>query len=184
MVEPATVIPKALLLLMLAGATYIDQRRHRIPNLLSMGGICAGLCCGAIFWGVAGFGQSVAGLLLGFCVFLPMYIFGVVGAGDVKLMAAVGAFMGPPETATAILFTLIAGGALGMITLIDKDGFRQTLGRYAFGLKYLIKSGFWLGGRHASNPAAPRLRFPYALAISIGTVSALLAPPFFKWNTT
>lgn len=164
-----------LLLAILLPATVIDLRVHRIPNLLSLGGAALGLLLAASGFGAVGILQALAGLAVGLLCLLPLHLKRVMGAGDVKLMAAVGSFIGPLPCFLAVLCTFIAGGVLGMAVLIHRDGLRDTAGRYYFGIKHLILGSAWLGSRIDRDGTGP-LRFPYAAAITSGTVAALL------WN--
>lgn len=162
-----------LLLAILLPATVIDLREHRIPNLLSLGGAALGLLLAASGFGAVSILQALAGLAVGLLCLLPLHLKRVMGAGDVKLMAAVGSFIGPLPCFLAVLCTFIAGGVLGMAVLIHRDGLRETTGRYYFGIKHLIVGGDWLGSRIDRDGTGP-LRFPYATAISSGTVAAIL----------
>jgi Flp pilus assembly protein protease CpaA len=108
-------------LLMTAGVCYPLQNR-RLPNALALGGSAVALLLPA--WipsahalsnalpGVAG---AIAGLVVAGTAFLPLYLTGASTASDVKLMAMVGAFLGPIEAAGAILFTLLAGSLLSIL---------------------------------------------------------------------
>lgn len=173
-----TVVGTALLVALLSWATVVDQRLRRIPNYLSLGGAAVGLLYSLIMGGLPGLGHSMLGLLVGLASLLPMYAAGAMGAGDVKLMAAAGSFMGPAETVDALVYTLMAGGALALITVLRADGLHSTLDRYIFGIRNLITTRTWLAVRAGAPPPA-RLRFPYALAILIGVSFALLTPPLF-----
>lgn len=98
--------------LFLAAALYGDLRQHRIPNGLIGLMLAVGL---AGQFGQAGWqGVTIAGagLALGLAAFLPLYTGGGMGAGDVKLMAVSGVFLGPGLTLIAIVYTLIFGGLL------------------------------------------------------------------------
>lgn len=171
-------ITSVLLIALLCCAAVIDQRQRRIPNYLSLGAAALGLLCGLLIGGLHGLGQGLLGLGLGFAALLPMYAAGTMGAGDVKLMAAAGSFLGPAETVDALAFTFIAGGVLALVTVFRSDGWRATLSRYAFGIRNLLSVKAWLATRQGPPPAE-RLRFPYALAILIGVSLALLTPPLF-----
>src|ERR1700691_2392518 len=76
-------------------ASVTDIRSRRIPNWLTLSGVTAGLVLHGIVGGVAGLKSSFAGMLLGFGAYLAPYCLRAMGAGDVKLMAAVGAIVGP-----------------------------------------------------------------------------------------
>ena len=162
-----------VLLAVLIVATVIDVRSRRIPNLLSFGAAGIGILLSITGYGSVTPAASLSGLALGLATLLPLYLLRAMGAGDVKLMAAVGAFLGPSLTLVAVLFTFIAGAVMAIIALIVADGFRETAARYWFGIKHLILGGTWLVKRPDRKETA-RLRYPYAGAILCGTVAALL----------
>lgn len=162
-----------ILLAVLIAATIIDSRTRRIPNLLSLGGAVAGILLAVIGYGSVTPSASLGGLALGLAALLPLYLLKAMGAGDAKLMAAVGAFLGPSVTLAAVLGTFIAGAVIAIVVLIARDGLRETAQRYWFGTKHLILSGTWLGKRVDKGGTGP-LRFPYAAAILCGSVAAVL----------
>lgn len=166
--------PLILLLLMLVMATYCDLRHHRIPNVVSIGGAFAGLIFNTYAFGGTGALTALAGIGIGLILFLPFYMLGGMGAGDVKLMGAVGAFLGPAHTALAVGLSLIAGGVLAVIVLAMRGELRRTLQRYGSVFKYLIYT------RRLSDSYVPpgsgeaaTIRFPYALAIALGSVAVV-----------
>src|SRR3954468_19461743 len=91
-------------------AAAIDFRSRRIPNWLTIAGVCAGLLLHGVTAGWSGIGTSLGGMLLGFGVYLILYCLRAMGAGDVKLMAAVGAIIGPQQWVAVFVATAIAGG--------------------------------------------------------------------------
>ena len=101
-----------LLVVLLVTAAVMDWRTYRIPNWLTAGGMALGLIYNTVTFqpwheGLLG---SLAGLGVGLVVLLPVYALRVMGAGDVKLMAMVGAFVGLPDIFNAVLYSLIVGG--------------------------------------------------------------------------
>ena len=96
-------------------ATVVDIRTRRIPNELTaaMAGIGVGLSAA----GVSGISvwASMLGFVIGLALMMPGHVLGATGAGDVKLMAAVGAIVGPALVVTAFLFTAVAGGVLAVV---------------------------------------------------------------------
>jgi prepilin peptidase CpaA len=155
----ATAIP---VLVILAVAAICDWRSHRIPNVLSLGGALFALM---LQWSLNGaFGLMVAALGWIACLacFIPFYAGGGMAAGDVKLMAAVGAFIGPVPGIAASIFSLVAGGLIAILTVA------VVLGPVAL-----------TGTRHIEKGAlrsALKQRIPYAGAIAAGTSFVLLVP--------
>ncbi|MGI9273992.1 MAG: A24 family peptidase [Endozoicomonas sp.] len=150
-------------LLLLVIATVFDLFQHRIPNMLLLSGLAVALVLQYQTAQLAGLGQAMVGLLAGFLCFLPAYLFRkVMGAGDVKLLAVVGAFIGPAAVAFSAVYTVIAGGVLALIYLTLRGGAWRTIQRY-----YAVaRSMVWLP---AAEDDVVRQRFPYALAIAVGT---------------
>ncbi len=162
-----------ILLAVLIAATIVDSRTRRIPNLLSLGAAALGILLAVTGYGSVTPGAALGGLALGLAALLPLHLLKAMGAGDVKLMAAVGAYLGPSVTLAAVLCTFIAGAVIAITVLIVRDGPRETAQRYWFGIKHLILGGTWLGKRVDEEGTGP-LRFPYAGAILCGSVAAVL----------
>ena len=81
---------------------------------------------------------SFGGLLLGFAVFFVFYAIGGMGAGDVKLMAAIGAFLGPKDVLFAALYTAIAGGVYAILLLVTQKQNREALARWMLMVKSFV----------------------------------------------
>jgi prepilin peptidase CpaA len=147
-------------------ATVIDLRTRRIPNGLTAAMTGIGIALAAT--GVSGIsvGGSFLGFALGLVLMLPGYRLGATGAGDVKLMAAVGAIVGPALVVTAFFCTAIAGGALAVIVAVK----RRRLGETLTGTGRLIGAD----GRQQIKTAGASSRFAYGPAIAIGSVIAML----------
>lgn len=161
-----------LLILILLIATSIDLFTHKIPNWLSFGLLGLGLVLQACFYGFSGFGISLAGAVIGLVLLLPFYIIKSLGAGDVKLMAGGGSFLGYELITFAVAATIISGGLLGLAVLIAKGGMTPFLTRYSLMLKTL----FYTGKLAPIPPAITEVaasRFPYASAITGGTLYVL-----------
>lgn len=147
-------------------ATVVDLRTRRIPNELTAAMTGVGIAMAAT--GVSGI--SVAGAFLGFALglvlMLPGYGLGATGAGDVKLMAAVGAIVGPALVVSAFFCTAIAGGVLAVIVALR----RRRLGATLTNTSRLMGSG----GRHQIQTAKASSRFAYGPAIAAGSLIAML----------
>lgn len=157
----------ALLTGLLGIAVAIDLYCHRIPNPLIALGVVVGLVAQFHFAGVAGLWHGAVGMLVGFGIFLPLYAAGGMAAGDVKLMAMVGALLTPAGAFWAALFSMIAGGVCGLVLVILHGQAKQTLGRYwlmARTRTYLVPEPNEVAGKP----------FPYAVAVLLGTLSSIL----------
>lgn len=149
-------------------ATVIDIRTRRIPNELTaaMAGIGVGLAAS----GISGLslGASLTGFAIGLLLMLPGHALGATGAGDVKLMAAVGALVGPATVVNAFLFTAVAGGILAVAIAIR----RRRLGATVLRAGRLIAAPTAV--KQQIGSAAPPSRFAYGPAIAMGSVLAAL----------
>lgn len=152
-----------LLLLILALAVVKDWRRNRIPNWLTYGSLLVGLLLQYLFLHVDGLMVGLKGAGVGLAVLLPFYLTGGMGAGDVKLMAAVGSYIGPMAALTSACFSLVAGGCVALY-LILRSG--ELAGLYR---RYVV-----MITARTLVPAEPgsvaRRRFPFSSAIAVGTL--------------
>lgn len=165
-VEAATSL---LLVAVLAAAVYTDLRWGRIYNKLTLGAAGAGLLLNLLAGGFEGGLHSAGGWLLGAGFFILFFALGAMGAGDVKLLAAVGALKGPSFVFQAFLFTALAGGLIAVLVLVRRRRLGETFARLAWqlhGLVPLVPAG-------RSDGASSPLRFPYGVAIALGSCAAL-----------
>jgi prepilin peptidase CpaA len=148
----------------LGAAAAIDLRTHRVPNVLTAALALAGLAAAAAGLGRVGVSGALAGGVLGLLVMLPSYVFGRMGAGDVKLFAAAGTFIGPDAVLPALLATAIAGGLLAACVARRRGRLKQTCAAAA----KLVTAG----AAYASEIARPdrHNRFAFAPAIAAGVV--------------
>jgi prepilin peptidase CpaA len=146
----------------------IDMWTRRVPNPLTMGLAATGVVYAACGIGNLSLGASLAGLALGLALMLPGHLIGATGAGDVKLFAAAGAFIGPAHIVTAFIYTALAGGAIAIVISLARRRLRQTVGDTAL----LIATA----GMNASAIESPleNNRFAYAPAIAVGTMLVAL----------
>jgi prepilin peptidase CpaA len=163
-----------ILLVILLAASYSDLREHRISNVLVMLALFLGLAVQLGTQGSPGILQWAGGLGVGLAVFLPFYAGGGMGAGDVKLMAAVASFLGPYTGAIACGISLLAGLPLVGLALASRyfqpEEATQASNAYSTGThmrrrkakKHLIVS------REGKAD-----RIPYAMAIATGAIGGL-----------
>ncbi len=150
-----------------AGAVW-DLRWGRIPNRLTYTAIVVGLLARGV---LAGWRSSVDGLaagLIGGGVFFLFFLVRGMGAGDVKLMTAVGVWSGLRQLPTILITTALAGGVLAIGYML----FHRQAGHTLRNLGSLFRHHFWSGlaphpELNLQNPQA--IRIPYALAIAAGT---------------
>jgi prepilin peptidase CpaA len=161
------------LVVVVIAAAVIDWRTRRVPNALSIAGALVGVALAIAGTGSGpSFAASIGGGVLGLVMLLPLYALRTMGAGDVKLMAAVGAFVGLPHIAFAVLFTFMAGGLFALAAA----AWQRALPRLAQNLRATVIASL-TGAAPAAVPSIGRM--PYALAICAGTFACLwLRQPF------
>lgn len=166
-----------VLIALLVAAAVIDYRSYRIPNWLTVGGMVFGLLYNAVVPAPVqpGILWALGGLGLGLVMLLPLYALRIMGAGDVKLMAMVGAFLGVSGTLSAVLFTFIAGGIAALAFAL----WHRAFGRMAGNVRELVQ---WaaiaaVAGLRpsAAAPAASVGKLPYGISICVGTIASLAA---------
>jgi prepilin peptidase CpaA len=161
-------------LVVLAVATFTDLRSRRIPNWLVFPFLFAGFVVSGALHGWAGIRHSLAGMALGALLFGVLCALGGMGMGDVKLVAAIGAWIGSAQLLIALVLTAMAGGVLAICWAVA-GGFVGELFR---GTGQLLL-GFGKRGLRPhpelvlSNPLTRKM--PYAPAIAIGTLFSFFA---------
>jgi prepilin peptidase CpaA len=149
-------------------AAAIDLRTGRIPNELTFGLAAAGfLMAGAGVNGIST-GAALGGLVVGALLMLPGHVLGATGAGDVKLLAAIGAIVGPAQIVSAFLFTALAGGLMALAIAHRRGRLAATLS----GTGRLVKAPAETR-REVLAPGAGN-RFCYGPAIAAGSMLSLL----------
>jgi prepilin peptidase CpaA len=178
-----SLLPLILFLALLAAAVWHDVRARRIPNAIVFPGalvaiaLHAALPAGAGLFGTPtgslGIASSMGGLALGLACLLPMYALRLMGAGDVKLLAMIGAFVGAGHILAIALFTLAAGGVLALVFAAAQGKLRQLVGN-AYQMMIVTGMSAASGRVAVSQPAAASGRLPYAVAIAAAAVPAVL----------
>lgn len=161
------------LVTVLAIAVYTDWRWRRIYNWLTLPALGVGLVLSAVFSGGHGLLMSLAGAGTAFAIFLLLFLFGGMGGGDLKLMTAIGAWLGFPLILVDMAYVAIAGGVLGVAFALQAGVMKQVLSNiyhfFAVALMPGVKPTEIL-----TESAAPK--FPYGLAIAVGTLLTLAYP--------
>ncbi len=150
-------------------AAVTDVREGRIPNWLT--GSLAVFGIGAQSWahGWEGFLFSLGGLMMGLVCLMFFYIKGGMGAGDVKLLGAIGTILGPGQVVFAFTFAAMLGGLYSLGLLFNQGGMRHAWDRVLL-LLSTLKITRTLPVSGEKNSAEPKLR--YALVLGLGTVIA------------
>ncbi|MGE5587655.1 MAG: prepilin peptidase [Clostridia bacterium] len=170
-------------LVITAAAIWCDCRERRIPNRVVVAGIAAGLVLGLVTGGLHGLGESLLGLLAGGAILFVPFSLGWIGAGDVKLLASIGAILGARGAAYSILYGAIAGGVMSAVAVARRRRLGVTFMAVLVGLlgfiSYIIPG---LVGRTVRvvrplEDAMPLphsgVAIPYSAAIGIGLVIAI-----------
>ncbi|MDI5921136.1 A24 family peptidase [Halomonas sp. LR5S13] len=177
--EPFLLLGLVLLLIWSAAAWDLYQRR--IPNRLVMAGAVMGILLQGVLAGPSGVLAAITGLLVGLAILLPGYLLGVTGAGDVKLMAAVGTFLGPFGVFQAALASILVGGviALGFVaSSLFQPRAISPWSRYSLMFRTLVTTGRPLYIPPVVGEVMGR-KFPFAVSIAIGTTAWMTWPwPF------
>jgi prepilin peptidase CpaA len=165
------VMAHAVLDVLLIVAAVIDWRSFRLPNWLTLGGIAVGLVMSVLPQGI-GFLGSLLGAGTGLVLLLPLYALRMTGAGDVKLMAMVGAFLGLPNVLFALLFTLVAGG----VAAIGLAMWRRHVTRMVLNARDLLQLTA-LAAIHGQKPGPGSIssvgKLPYGICVCVGTFTWL-----------
>jgi prepilin peptidase CpaA len=160
-----------------------DFREQRIPNATCLSLIITGLVLQVSAAGWQGVLMWFTGMITGLAVFLPLYLLKGMAAGDVKLMAALGAGLGPLSTLYAALFTLIAGGVMGLIVILGSRIKEHSWSQIPYQCKQNFYSAYFYvrtGQRLTSGTESTKqtkIRFPYALAIATGALIMMSQHP-------
>lgn len=169
-----TDIPLHLVLIgILAACCVTDLKSRRIPNIITGPAMLLALAYHGMTNGLDGLAFAGLGLVLGLAVMLVPFFLGVMGAGDVKLMAAAGAFLGPYLVLDAFLATSIFGGLYAVFVLARRrDYLRRILGALWDSMAFFMAFKKFNYVKQDSEAALPRLC--YGVAIAMGTVTAIM----------
>ena len=155
-------------------AAVVDVRQQRIPNRLTYPAIGIGLLLRIFFYGWHGLLTGLEGMVLAGGIIFVFYVVRAMGAGDLKLMAAIGSIVGPQYAFTTLLATGIAGGVLAVVYVLYRGQMRATLSNMGSVMKFHAWSGLQVHPElNLDNPAA--LRMPYGLAIAAGAFYTFVA---------
>lgn len=164
-----------LLIALVLAAALFDLLSRRIPNWL----IGIGLVISLLYQTVSGFGTGfpswAAGFAVGFTLFLPMYMLRAMGAGDVKLMAMVGSFLGGLAAFQTVLATLVAGGVLALLYALLSGRSKLVFENIRIMLANMTVNAMTRKMPVTKLPLASTGSLPYAIAIAAGTLLYIFA---------
>lgn len=166
--------------LMLVIAVWRDLLHSRIDNWLTMSGACLALLLHINASGLQGAQDSLLGLCIGLALLLPFYIKGGMAAGDVKLMAAIGACVGVQPIFWIAMYSLLAGSVLALSLLLVKRELGPGLLHMGQQISAFACTRVWVPATSITSKKNSILtqRFPYAAAIATGSfVFVFTGPP-------
>jgi prepilin peptidase CpaA len=153
-------------------ACVTDVRARKIPNLLTFGAAGCGLLFHLLTHGLPGLAFALAGWGVGIVLFLPFFLLRGMGAGDVKLLAALGAWLGPLQVLWLALFASLAGGVLALVVALSTGHFRRMFEN----LRTMLLFWYVAGPKPVPEQTLDRSQSPrlaYAIPIFVGTVITL-----------
>ena len=162
-----------ILVVLLLIACWQDFHDYRINNRLILAGAILGIALNTYLSTEAGFLDSLIGFGFGLLLLLPFYLLRIMGAGDVKLLAMIGAFVGQNDILWVFLYTLVAGGLLALIFSLWHGALRRIIDNvFLICLLALSTSkSEWFKGDSSFSVEASQSagKLPYAIAITTGT---------------
>jgi prepilin peptidase CpaA len=171
---PIIIATAAFVALCIAG----DVRARRIPNLLSGLGMAIGIALNVAYFGADGFLASLGGLVFSVALLLAPFAMGGLGGGDVKMMGAIGALLGPRVTPVALLVGLAFGGVVMVIHLARLGRLRQTMAKLGT-MATACVVGRSLESLRVSAAQPGAITLPYSVPLGLGTLVVLAAPGSF-----
>src|SRR5215212_3184421 len=155
-----------------AAACITDVTTRRIPNVLTFGAAAGAILVRGVLFGTSGIVDGSAGWLTGFVLLFPLFFVRGLGAGDVKLVAALGAWFGAIDALWLALYTAVVGGLVGAGYALARGYLGTALSNIRVIGSHWMYSGFQpVPGITLDNTERPRL--PYALPIFLGTLVTL-----------
>jgi prepilin peptidase CpaA len=166
---------QVLLVVLVGVAAIFDIRSRRIPNWLVLAGLVGGILWNVYAGGLSGLTRAGAGLAIGFVLYFPLYLLRARGAGDVKLLAAIGAITGPGNCVWIFLFTAIGGGVIALAWVLIRGEGR----RIWFNVGWILRDLAHFKAPHRSSAeldvrSASAMRLPHAAMLAVGVLIFLL----------
>ncbi|MDV2581346.1 A24 family peptidase [Alkalibacillus haloalkaliphilus] len=158
-----------LLLIVLLICLVTDLKERKIYNKILLPSFVAALLLNSFFYGLSGLSDALLGSLIGFAILLIPYLMGGMGAGDVKLLAVIGAFQGPMFVVATAIYMALLGGLVGLGMIIFRKGLIQRVRgmfRAILNMRYGIKP--------KCQQSTLKMTFPYGVAIVGGAVASFL----------
>jgi prepilin peptidase CpaA len=153
-------------------AVAFDLRTRRIPNVLTFGAAILAMLFAILSGGLPATLTAAFAWMLGVALFLPFFALGGMGAGDVKLLAALAAWLGPVDAVYMAIFTAMAGGVIGLAVTLARGYTRRALSNiWLMLMHWRVVGPKPVPGLTLSDGHAPRLA--YAIPIAVGALCTL-----------
>jgi prepilin peptidase CpaA len=167
---------RAVLVVIVVTAAIFDLRYRKIPNWLVLTGLVLGFGLNTFLFEVTGLANSAKGMGLALLIYFPLYLLRAMGAGDAKLMAAVGSIVGWGNWLAIFVATAVIGGVLGVIVLLFAGRIRKTFWNMGWILNEMLH---FRAPYHSSGEldvrSAQGMRMPHGVAIALGSITFLVA---------
>jgi prepilin peptidase CpaA len=180
MFPPVHPILQGVLVLLVVTAAIYDFRFRRIPNWLVLAGLVAGFGLNTALFAIAGLQaaglvRAALGMGLALLIYFPLYLLRAMGAGDAKLMAAVGSIVGWGNWLAVFVLTAIIGGVLGAIALLFAGRIRKTF----WNIGWILNEILHFRAPYQSSPeldvrSTAGMRMPHGVAIALGSIAFLI----------
>ena len=165
-------VPVVAVVSVVLAAVVCDLRTRRLPNALTFGAAGVALAVHGAVGGWLELAQAALGWGVGLALFLPLYALGGMGAGDVKLLGAIGAWLGPMGAVWTGLYGAIAGGVMALVVAIGRGYLRTALRNVGS----MLLTWFLVGPRPVKGltlAESGSIRLPYAVPLAAGVLATL-----------
>lgn len=158
-------------------AAVIDGLKLKVPNWITFPMILSGWVYSYVAYGLEGFGWSLAGTAVGLGLLLPAYAIGGMGAGDVKLLAGVGAWVWPSVTLYAFCVSALVGGVIALAMVLYRRGWTKHHNQFwmIWNEVVSVRDPEQLSAIAAQRKSS-MLLLPYGIPIALGTIA------YFAWT--
>jgi prepilin peptidase CpaA len=148
-----------------------DVKSRKILNIVTLPTIVFSLGYYLFTKGYEGFLFSGKGFLVGLGLLIIPYLLGGMGAGDVKLMAAIGALMGTSFVFYSFIYIALIGGVIALVLILKSKGFMNSIKSFFFNIVFFRSN---IGSMMMSKEKQTKISYPYGVAIVLGTLSTLV----------
>ncbi|WHY76783.1 prepilin peptidase [Neobacillus sp. WH10] len=164
-------IIEIVLVTILIISLYTDIRDRKILNIVTLPTILFAFIFHIGTQGMEGFLFSGKGFLTGLGLLIIPYLLGGMGAGDVKLMAAIGALMGTNFVFYSFIYTALIGGVIALVLIIKQKGLVNSMKSFFYTIVFFRSN---LGSMLLGKDKHSSISFPYGIAIVLGTLCSLI----------